>query len=44
VTPEQVADLACQAGLVVQAQLVRAAQGRETRPQASLIAAKPVNP
>jgi SAM-dependent methyltransferase len=41
VTPERVADLARQAGLVVQAQLVRAAQGRETRPQASLIAAKP---
>jgi SAM-dependent methyltransferase len=44
VTPERVADLARQAGLVVQAQLVRAAQGRETRPQASLIAAKPANP
>ncbi len=44
VTPERVAELAREAGLVVQAQLLRAAQGREQRPQASLIAAKPVNP
>lgn len=44
VAPERVAELARQAGLVVQAQLVRAARGRETRPQASLIAVKPVNP
>jgi SAM-dependent methyltransferase len=43
VTPERVADLARQAGLVVQAQLLRAAQGREMRPQGSLIAAKPVS-
>jgi len=42
VTPDTMADLARQAGLVVQAQLVRAAQGRESQPQASLIAAKPV--
>lgn len=44
VTPERVADLTREAGLVVQVQLVRAAQGREQRPQASLIAAKPVRP
>jgi len=44
VTPEQVAGLARQAGLVVHTQLVRAAQGREKLPQASLIAARPVNP
>jgi SAM-dependent methyltransferase len=43
VAPERVADLARQAGLVVQAQLLREAQGRETRPQGSLIAAKPVD-
>jgi len=42
VTPERVADLSRHAGLVVQAQVLRAAQGRETRPQASLIATKPV--
>jgi SAM-dependent methyltransferase len=42
VTPERVAELCRDAGLVVQAQLLRAAQGREQRPQASLIAAKPV--
>ena len=42
VTPERVAHLARQAGLVVHTQLVRAAQGREKRPQASLMAAKPV--
>ena len=41
-TPEQVADLCRQMGLVVRAQMVRAAQGRETRPQGSLIATKPV--
>jgi len=44
VTPERVADLSIQAGLVVHAQLLRTAQGREKRPQASLIAAKPVKP
>ena len=44
VTPERVADLARQAGLVVHTELMRAPQGRETRPQASLIAAKPVDP
>jgi hypothetical protein len=43
-TPEQVAGLARQAGLIVHTQLMRAAQGREKRPQASLIAARPVNP
>jgi SAM-dependent methyltransferase len=41
VMPEQMAELARQAGLVVHTQLVRAAQGRENRPQASLIATKP---
>jgi SAM-dependent methyltransferase len=44
VMPERVAELSREAGLVVQAQLVRAAQGRERRPQASLIAAKPIDP
>ena len=44
VTPARVADLARQSGLVIHTQLVRAAQGREGRPQASLIAAKPVGP
>jgi ubiquinone/menaquinone biosynthesis C-methylase UbiE len=44
VTLERVAELSREAGLVVQAQLLRAAQGREQRPQASLIAAKPVDP
>jgi SAM-dependent methyltransferase len=44
VRPERVADVARQAGLVVQAQLLREAQGRETRPQGSLIAAKPISP
>jgi hypothetical protein len=44
VTPDQVAHFARQAGLVLQTELVRAAQGREKRPQGSLIAAKPVNP
>jgi SAM-dependent methyltransferase len=44
VTPERVAELAHHAGLVVHTQLVRAAQGRENRPQASLIAGKPVKP
>jgi SAM-dependent methyltransferase len=43
VTPEQVADLSRHAGLVVQAQVLRAAQGRERRPQASFIATKPVS-
>jgi len=41
VTPERMAELSREAGLVVQAQLLRAAQGREPRPQASLLAAKP---
>lgn len=41
--PDGVADQARQAGLVVHTQLVRAAQGREERAQASLIAAKPVD-
>lgn len=44
VTLERIADLARQAGLVVHTQLSRAAQGRENRPQASLIAVKPVEP
>jgi hypothetical protein len=44
VTPQRMADLARGAGLVIQAQLWRAAQGRESRPQASLIAAKPASP
>ena len=44
VTPQRMADLARGAGLVIQAQLWRAAQGRESRPQASLIAAKPARP
>jgi SAM-dependent methyltransferase len=44
VTAERVAELSEEAGFVVHAQLVRAAQGRERRPQASLIAAKPVDP
>ncbi|HUY67559.1 MAG TPA: class I SAM-dependent methyltransferase [Acidimicrobiales bacterium] len=43
VTPEQVADLCRQAG-GVQAQMSRAARGRERRPQGSPIAAKPANP
>jgi SAM-dependent methyltransferase len=42
VTPGTMADVARRAGLVVHTQLVRAAQGRESQPQASLIAAKPV--
>ena len=41
VAPEEVADLVRQVGLVVHTQLVRAAEGRESRPQASLIASKP---
>jgi SAM-dependent methyltransferase len=41
VSPERMAGLSRQAGLDVHTQLVRAAQGREHRPQASLIAAKP---
>jgi SAM-dependent methyltransferase len=44
VTPQRMAELSRGAGLVVQAQLLREAQGREARPQASLIAAKPANP
>ncbi len=44
VTPELVAELSRDAGFVLRAQLVRAAQGREQRPQASLIAVKPINP
>jgi SAM-dependent methyltransferase len=44
VTLQQVADLARQTGLVVHTQLLRSAQGRENRAQASLIAAKPVEP
>ena len=44
VSPERVAELVQNAGLVVHTQLVRAPQDRETRPQASLIAAKPVRP
>ncbi len=44
VAPEWMAELSRGAGFVVQAQLLRAAQGREQRPQASLIAAKPVDP
>ncbi|MGD0391983.1 MAG: class I SAM-dependent methyltransferase [Acidimicrobiales bacterium] len=44
VTLERVAGLAGQTGLVVHTQLLRAAQGRENRPQASLIAAKPFEP
>ncbi len=44
VTPERVAELARQEGLVVLAQLVRAAQGHEKRPQASLLAVKPERP
>ena len=43
VMPERMADLARQAGLVVHTRLVRVAQGRENRPQASLIAVKPVD-
>ena len=43
VTPERVADLTREAGLVVQVQLLRTAQGREQRSQASIIAAKPVS-
>lgn len=41
VSSEMIADLAAGAGLAVHTQLARAAQGREKRPQASLIAAKP---
>jgi SAM-dependent methyltransferase len=44
VRPERVAELMHHAGLVVHTQLVRAAHGRENRPQASLIAAKPLKP
>lgn len=44
VKPERIAELAHHAGLVVQTHLVRAAQGQENRPQASLIAAKPRKP
>ena len=41
VAPAEVADLVRQVGLDVHTQLVRAAEGRESRPQASLIASKP---
>jgi SAM-dependent methyltransferase len=44
VTPDRMADLARRAGLVAHTQLVRVAQGRENRPQGSLIAAKPAHP
>jgi hypothetical protein len=44
VAAERIADLARDAGLVMHTQLVRAARGRENRPQGSLIASKPVNP
>jgi SAM-dependent methyltransferase len=44
VTPERVADLTREAGLVIQVQLSRAAQGGEQRAQASLIAARPSSP
>ena len=43
VMPERMVELSREAGLVVQAQLLRAAQGQERRPQASLIASKPRN-
>jgi SAM-dependent methyltransferase len=43
-TPEQIVELSHRAGLAVHTQLVRAPQGREGRPQASLIAAKPGSP
>ena len=42
--PERMAELAREAGFTIQAQLVRAAQGREQRPQASVIASKYVHP
>ena len=41
VSSEMIAGLVVGAGLAVHTQLVRIAQGREKRPQASLIAAKP---
>ena len=44
VMPERMVEVCGEAGLVVHAQLLRAAQGRELRPQASLIATKPDNP
>lgn len=44
VRPEVVAHLALRAGLVAHTQMVRAPQGGEVRPQASLIAAKPSDP
>jgi SAM-dependent methyltransferase len=44
VAPERVTELSREVGLVVHAQLSRAAQGREQRPQASLLATKPVTP
>ncbi len=44
VTADQMAELSADAGLVVRAQLLRAAEGREHRPQASLIATKPGDP
>lgn len=43
VRPERIADLAGQAGLVVHTQLVRLPQVRERRPQASIIASRPVD-
>ncbi len=42
VAPERIVELVLHTGLVVHTQLVRAAHGRENRPQASLIAFKPV--
>jgi SAM-dependent methyltransferase len=44
VTPPRMAELARGAGLVVKAQLWRAAEGSERRPQGSFIAAKPGAP
>jgi SAM-dependent methyltransferase len=43
-TAEQIVELSHRAGLAVHTQLVRAPQGREGRPQASLIFAKPSSP
>lgn len=42
--PGQAADLARQAGLVLHTELLRVAQGKEERPQASLIVSKAVSP
>jgi SAM-dependent methyltransferase len=44
VAPERMAALTGEAGFAIQAQLLRAAQGREQRPQASLLASKSANP